>query len=151
MIDDRGISREIALMWITMDPHWWKSTLVQVMAWCRQATSHYLSQCWPRSMCCHMASLGHNVLSLASFPGLESWYSPCQNVCWSNPRGVFPCCQEAYISLGTLIILPVQCTLDILQCLYFSGVYTIDNLQLSITVSCKVFCCRRCCRCKILV
>ena len=27
-----------------------KSTLVQVMAWCRQATSHYLSQCWPRSM-----------------------------------------------------------------------------------------------------
>ena len=27
-----------------------KSTLVQVMAWCRQAPSHYLSQCWPRSM-----------------------------------------------------------------------------------------------------
>ena len=26
------------------------STLVQVMAWCRQATGHYLSQCWPRSM-----------------------------------------------------------------------------------------------------
>ena len=24
-----------------------KSTLVQVMTWCRQATSHYLSQCWP--------------------------------------------------------------------------------------------------------
>ena len=27
-----------------------KSTLVQVMAWCRKATSHYLSQCWPRSL-----------------------------------------------------------------------------------------------------
>ena len=27
-----------------------KSTLVQVLAWCRQATSHYLSQCWPRYM-----------------------------------------------------------------------------------------------------
>ena len=27
-----------------------QSTLVQVMAWCRQATSHYLSQCWPRSV-----------------------------------------------------------------------------------------------------
>ena len=26
-----------------------KSTLVQVMAWCRQAPSHYLKQCWPRS------------------------------------------------------------------------------------------------------
>ena len=27
-----------------------KSTLIQAMAWCRQATSHYLSQCWPRSV-----------------------------------------------------------------------------------------------------
>ena len=38
-----------------------KSTLVQVMAWCRQATSHYRSQCW-RSFCRHMASLGPNEL-----------------------------------------------------------------------------------------
>ena len=27
-----------------------QSTLVQVMAWCHQATSHYLSQCWSRSL-----------------------------------------------------------------------------------------------------
>ena len=27
-----------------------QSTLVQVMAWCRQAISHHLSQCWPRSL-----------------------------------------------------------------------------------------------------
>ena len=27
-----------------------KSTLGQVSAWCHQATSHYLRQCWPRSM-----------------------------------------------------------------------------------------------------
>ena len=27
-----------------------RSKLVQVMAWCRQVTSHYLSQCWPSSM-----------------------------------------------------------------------------------------------------
>ena len=26
-----------------------KLTLVQVMAWCHQATNHYLNQCWPRS------------------------------------------------------------------------------------------------------
>ena len=39
----------------------YKSTLVQVMAWCPQATSHYLHQCWPRSMS-HMVSLGHNEL-----------------------------------------------------------------------------------------
>ena len=27
-----------------------QSTLVQVMAWCHQVTSQYLSQCWPRSL-----------------------------------------------------------------------------------------------------
>ena len=27
-----------------------KSTLIQVMAWCCQAKSHYLSQCWCRSL-----------------------------------------------------------------------------------------------------
>ena len=27
-----------------------KSALVHVMVWCRQATSHYLRQCWPRSL-----------------------------------------------------------------------------------------------------
>ena len=27
-----------------------KSTLVQVMAWCHQATSRWLSQCWPRTI-----------------------------------------------------------------------------------------------------
>ena len=27
-----------------------KSTLVQVMAWCHQATSHHLKQCWLRSV-----------------------------------------------------------------------------------------------------
>ena len=43
-----GISSEISLRWMSLDFPGDKSTLVQVMAWCRQATSHYLSQCWPR-------------------------------------------------------------------------------------------------------
>ena len=51
-----GISYEIALRWMPLDLTVFKcltddkSTLVLGMAWCRQATSHYLSQCWPRSM-----------------------------------------------------------------------------------------------------
>ena len=45
-----GISYEIALRWMPEDLTDDKSTLVQVMAWCRQAPSHYLSQCWPRSI-----------------------------------------------------------------------------------------------------
>ena len=38
------------------------STLVQVMAWCRQAPSHYLTECWPDPWH-HMVSLGQNKLS----------------------------------------------------------------------------------------
>ena len=45
-----GISYEIALRCMPLDPTDDQSTLVQVMAWCRQATSHCLGQCWPRSM-----------------------------------------------------------------------------------------------------
>ena len=45
-----GISYVIALRWMPLDLTDDKSTLVQVMAWCHQATRHYLSQCWPRSL-----------------------------------------------------------------------------------------------------
>ena len=61
-----GISCEIALRWMPLALTADKSTLVQVMAWCRQATSNYLRQCWPRDqdLFRHMVSLGHNELRL---------------------------------------------------------------------------------------
>ena len=43
-------SYDNALRWMPQDLTDDQSTLVQVMAWCCQATSHYLSQCWPRSL-----------------------------------------------------------------------------------------------------
>ena len=43
-------SNDNPLRWMPWDLTDDKSTLVQVMAWCLQATSHYLSQCWPSSM-----------------------------------------------------------------------------------------------------
>ena len=43
-------SNDNAPRWMPWDLTDDKSTLVQVMAWCRQATSHYLNQCWPSSM-----------------------------------------------------------------------------------------------------
>ena len=49
-ISSPAISSKIALRWMPLDLTDDKSTLVQVMAWCCQATSHYLSQCWPRFM-----------------------------------------------------------------------------------------------------
>ena len=50
MIDGWDMSCEIVLIWMSLDFIDDQSTLVQVMAWCHQATSHYLSQCWPRSL-----------------------------------------------------------------------------------------------------
>ena len=47
VIDGWGISWELALRWMSLHLTD-KPTLVQVMAWCCQATSHYLSQWWPR-------------------------------------------------------------------------------------------------------
>ena len=41
---------EVAIRWMPQHLTDHLSTLVQVMAWCHQATSHYLSQCWPRSL-----------------------------------------------------------------------------------------------------
>ena len=41
---------EISLRWMPPDLTDDKSTLGQVMAWCRQATSHYLNQCWQSSV-----------------------------------------------------------------------------------------------------
>ena len=41
---------EIALRWMSQNTFDDKPSLVRVMAWCRQAASHYLSQCWLRAM-----------------------------------------------------------------------------------------------------
>ena len=43
-------SQDNTLWWMPQDLTDDKSTLVQVTAWCRQATSHYLNQGWLRSL-----------------------------------------------------------------------------------------------------
>ena len=50
VINGWGISCEIALIRMSLDFTDDQSILVQVIAWCHQATSHYLSQLWPRSL-----------------------------------------------------------------------------------------------------
>ena len=55
-----------------------KSMLVQVMACSRQATSRYLSQCWPRS-------LGLNELKVSCLPINDMFGSRrCHNIPWRN-------------------------------------------------------------------
>ena len=43
-------SHDNTLRWMPRDFTDNKSTLVQVMAWCHQTITQYLSQCWPRSL-----------------------------------------------------------------------------------------------------
>ena len=50
VINGWGITSETALRWKSLEFTDDKSTLVQGMARCRQAMSHYLSQCWPKSL-----------------------------------------------------------------------------------------------------
>ena len=50
MIDGWGIYCEITLIRMSLDFTDDQSALVQVMACCLTAPSHYLSQCWPRSL-----------------------------------------------------------------------------------------------------
>ena len=50
LIDIFRSSHDNALRLMPLDLTDDKSTLVQVMAWCRQATSHYLSQYWLSSL-----------------------------------------------------------------------------------------------------
>ena len=45
-----GTHIDIALWWVPQNLTKEKSILVQVMAWCLQAPSHYLNRCWPRSV-----------------------------------------------------------------------------------------------------
>ena len=66
VIDGWGISCEIALIWMSLNLPNDKSTLDQVMAWCRQATSHYLSQCWPRSMSPNGVTMPQGLKALTS-------------------------------------------------------------------------------------
>ena len=74
-----------------------KSILVQVMAWCHQATSHYLSQCWPSSMLPYgvatrpqvvnssppnAAYVSVNWVSIGSDNGLSP--AQCQAIIWTS-------------------------------------------------------------------
>ena len=49
-INFMSTSCEIVLKWMPQNTFNEKSTLVQITAWYCQATSHYLSHCWPISM-----------------------------------------------------------------------------------------------------
>ena len=72
----------------------YQSTLVQVMAWCRQATSHYLNQCWPRSLSLYSVTRPQWVNFIQrSAPGSIS-----KSCGWKSCQDTWPTCNA---NLGT--------------------------------------------------
>ena len=84
-----SISCEISLILMSLDCTDDQSTLVQVMAWCRQATSHYLRQCWPRSLLPYVVTRPQWVISLCSSGDI--WFHRT----WSTLVQVMACCLMA--------------------------------------------------------
>ena len=96
------------IIWLHDD----QSTLVKVMAWCRQATSHYST--WAnvdQDLCCHMVSLGHNelrldwdseVFNLGRLISLQ--VTGPHNTCISQPQ-VHPCFARAVKIIAYLAII----------------------------------------------
>ena len=79
-----GISYEIVLRWMPLDLTDDKSTLVQVMAWCHQASSHYLSQCWSRPMSPYGVTRPQWVKAKCSIVDFHTLFiiAPTQLSCW---------------------------------------------------------------------
>ena len=117
-------SNDSAPRWMPWDLTNLKSTLVQVMAWCRQSTSHYyLSQCWPSSMSPHGITRPqwvnisiHRLNTLNSSPcqGLTHW-GRVTHICVGNltiigsDNGLSPGRRQAIIwtNVGILLIGPL--------------------------------------------
>ena len=84
-IDLMNTSCEIALEWMPGNMFDDKSTLVEVMAWCRQATSHYLSQCWPMKSLRSQAQRQESVVGGRSGSSVNLLILPKQTLCNSVP------------------------------------------------------------------
>ena len=77
-------SCEITLRWMPQNMFNEKSTLVQVMAWCCQAPSHYLSQCWPQPILPYRFTKPQSVQWLDNAPSNDTfqWHRYCQMSLW---------------------------------------------------------------------
>ena len=67
---------EISIGWMPQDTFDDMPVLVQVMAWCHQATGHYQSQCWPR----FISPRGVIMLKWISHEWIRSEYSKIGNI-----------------------------------------------------------------------
>ena len=91
------------------------STLVQVMAWCLMAPSHYLSQCWP------YVGIWHHLTTIHAFLKCLCLYVYfTEQTCWKILPKYYNDWQHANISCTCHIeyVAVVQCILSIVHIHY---------------------------------
>ena len=99
--------------WMLQEPSEDKSTLVQVMAWCHQAPSHYLTQCWTSSMTSYAITRGQWVKILRFYFWNQlcldkighrhgSWCQPNMSTVIMNTFFCFLTSRHSYMKLNTL-------------------------------------------------
>ena len=89
-------SNDNALRWMPPDFTNDKSTMVQVMAWCRQAASHYLSQCWLRVM---------SLFGITKPPWVKPMVTQCTDAStfvWHQSKGQVPLHFERYRQVSNI-------------------------------------------------
>ena len=102
VLDDWGISCAIHLIWMSQGFSDDKSTLVQVIAWCRQATSHYLNQCWPKSKLTYGVIRPYCVNS--SWPSDVIWHHRTVKIAACYGSGEEPLWHQAIIWANTNLL-----------------------------------------------
>ena len=126
-----GISSETALIWMSLDFTDDQSTLVQVMAWCHQATSHYLSQYWPKSLLPYGVTRPQWVNSLAPSGTKElgqhwfrwwlvAWWH--QAIIWTN------------VDISSVKFWGIHFKTISLQCLWYQSVECVAKFRIKIVV-----------------
>ena len=82
-------SNDNALRWMPQGLTDDKATLVQVISWCRQATSHYLSQCWLSSLLPYKLTNGASIVKLLSFVSLGKLLNKQPSYCDLRRHGTY--------------------------------------------------------------
>ena len=131
MMDDWGISCQIALRWMSQDLTDYKSTLVQVMAWCWEAISHYLSQCWFR---CYSAT---TCLKL-----IEAEWRLYDNLTTNgSDNGLSPDRRQAIISTNAKMLLTGPLRTKFCGILIEIGIFSFKKMHLKMLFGkCQPFC-----------
>ena len=106
VIDGWGISCELALRWMSLDLTD-EVNIGQVMDRCRQATSHYLSECWPRSLLPYVITRPQwvNVFFLCRLIVLEIFHTHSTHIllgCRTAPRHLKNRCNFVDVYSNTL-------------------------------------------------